>query len=167
MRAQKAKGEGAGVIKRATVSDCGKYRYTLERVWDETKSSVLFICLNPSTADAEQDDPTVLKIVRYARSWGHGGISIGNLFAFRATEPSNMKAAADPVGPDNNAHLKRLSEASTLTLVAWGAAGSFRGRDREVLALLSRPHHLALTIKGAPKHPLYLPGSLKPQAFSS
>jgi len=79
----------------ATFSPCRKYRYSLFRIWDEDKSLVLFIGLNPSTADEKEDDPTIRRCINFAKQWGwgYGGLIMGNLFSFRATQPSDLKQA--------------------------------------------------------------------------
>lgn len=126
---------------------------------------VLFVGLNPSTADATHDDPTLRRCVRFARDWGFGGLVLANLFALRSTDPAALRHAADPVGPDNDRHLRRLSRSADLTVAAWGTHGALFDRDLAVLPLLHNPHCLALTRCGRPKHPLYLPATLRPVAF--
>lgn len=87
--------------KTAIISEDEKYRYQLSRCWDETKPRILFIMLNPSTADANIDDPTIRRVISFAKSWGYGGVYVGNLFAFRSTDPKGLKQIADPVGENN------------------------------------------------------------------
>lgn len=143
----------------AVISPCGAYRYTLTRTWGPGKMAV-FVMLNPSTADARQDDPTIRRCRGFARREGCGGLVVVNLFAFRATSPADMKAARDPVGPQNDATLIRvLDDADGPIIAAWGAHGSYRGRDREVAGLIDAPWMcLGLTKAGAPRHPLYVKG---------
>ena len=93
--------------KDAVLSECKKYRYMLRRVWDRTKPACLFIGLNPSTADATVDDPTIRRCVGFADSWGYGELVVGNLYAFRATKPKDMFNQDDPVGPFNDLWLKK------------------------------------------------------------
>lgn len=147
----------------ATISECGTYRYDLQRWWDDSLRACVFVMLNPSTADASRDDPTIKRCVGFAKAWGFGGLAVVNLFAFRATSPDDMKAAADPVGPDNDRHIRRWAEQAGGVVAAWGTHGVHRGRDREVRALLGRVgvsvSHLGLTNGGHPKHPLYLPAA--------
>lgn len=99
-------------------SDCRKYRFALWRVWDDSLPRVMFIGLNPSTADESDDDPTLIRCIRYAKSWGYGGICMANLFAFRATDPKVMLSAKDPVGADNDRWLLELSQSSGLVVAA-------------------------------------------------
>ena len=91
-------------------SECRRYRYALTRIWDETGPYAMFICLNPSTADEIQDDPTVRRCINFAKSWGFAGVCMTNIFAYRATQPADMMAAADPVAPENDMWLKKLAE---------------------------------------------------------
>jgi hypothetical protein len=144
------------------------WRYRLWRVWDETKPRVAFVMLNPSTADEKVLDPTLRRCIGYAQAWGFGAMEIGNLFAFRATEPDDMKAAQDPVGPANDGELAEMAHRAALIVCGWGAHGGHQDRDRAVLALLEPVadlRALRLTKAGAPGHPLYLPASLQPVLF--
>ena len=102
------------MIEDAKISDCGQYRYMLKRIWEQGKPLVLFICLNPSTADVEQDDPTVRKCISLARDLGYGGLIMANLFAFRATKPKDLKSARNPVGPENDAWLRKLRKQASV-----------------------------------------------------
>jgi hypothetical protein len=126
----------------------------------------MVIGLNPSTADAQSDDPTVRRCIGYARDWGYGGLCLANLFAFRARRPEAMKAAADPVGPENDHHLQAMAAQAALKLAAWGVHGRHLGRDAEVAALLPSLHCLRLSLGGHPMHPLYLPRGLSPTPWS-
>lgn len=150
--------------KGAVISDCGLYRYSLWREW-AAGDSVAFIGLNPSTADATLDDPTIRRCIAFAKSWGFGRLVMVNLFAFRATDPKEMMRADDPVGPDNDAALLRECAQARVTVAAWGAGGTHLGRDRVVRRMLAPMHYLRLTKQGHPGHPLYLPGSLTPQPW--
>ena len=88
-----------------------------------------------------------------------------NLFAFRATKPADMKAAADPVGPQNDRHLRRVAKRAGVVVAAWGAHGRYLGRDLKVFAILRSLHYLKFTKRGLPRHPLYLPKGLEPIAW--
>ena len=145
----------------ATISQCGLYRYSLWRRWAPGPMCV-FIGLNPSTADATLDDPTIRRCVGFAKSWGFGGLMMLNLFAYRATDPAGMKAALDPIGPENDEALHFAHSNTTTVIAAWGAHGTFKGRAQQVRAMLPRLHYLRLTKDGYPGHPLYLPAHLKP-----
>lgn len=146
------------VKKAALISPCSKYRYSLSRIWDEALPPLLCIGLNPSTADAELDDPTIRREVAFSRSNGFGGLLKGNLFAFRSTDPAGMMAAEDPVGPDNDLALIGMMTQATCILAAWGTRGSFKGRDKAVSELLKGRKLMCLgrTKEGHPRHPLYV-----------
>lgn len=141
--------------KGAVISECGTYRYKLWRGGYWTSNPLVIIGLNPSTADAEKDDPTIRRCARFAKDLGFDGLVMLNLFAFRDTSPDDMRKAADPVGPENNDVLL----AATGTMVAaWGVNGTFRGRDIEIKKMFSgRLKCLGLSKDGHPRHPLYLP----------
>ncbi|MFT3819806.1 MAG: DUF1643 domain-containing protein [Rubrivivax sp.] len=145
----------------AYISECGRYRYSLWRQWGPG-DQVMFVGLNPSTADATLDDPTVRRCIGFARAWGYGGLVLTNLFAWRATSPRDMMAADDPVGPDNDRVLRSAYAKAALTVATWGAFGSHGGRHDAVREMLPRLHCLRLTKGGHPGHPLYLPGGLRP-----
>ena len=93
----------------ATISDCGRYRYGLWRIWNWQLPNAVFIMLNPSTADAETDDPTIRRCVGFARSWDLGGVHIANLFALRASDPGELANAQDPIGSANDMYLVSCS----------------------------------------------------------
>ncbi|MEM1344033.1 MAG: DUF1643 domain-containing protein [Pseudomonadota bacterium] len=145
----------------ATFSDCGLYRYSLSRQWDRLLPTAVFILLNPSTADARQDDPTVRRCRGFATRDGCGGLVMVNLFAYRATSPAEMMAADDPIGPDNDRYIAdAIDDADGPVVCAWGNHGVFRSRDHQVATLSScidAPLFcLGLTKAGSPRHPLYL-----------
>ena len=150
------------MIKDAIVSDNQLYRYQLSRIWDSSLPMVMFICLNPSTADHNDDDPTILKCIKYAQDWGYGGLLMGNLFAYRATEPLDMKRADDPIGPLNNHHLKLMSQQVDKIVCGWGNHGVYLSRDEEVKSMFDNLYALRINKTGSPAHPLYLKKSLIP-----
>lgn len=149
------------MLNTAKLSRCRNYRYALWRTWDASLPRVMFVGLNPSTADENTDDPTLVRCMNYARSWGYGGVCMANLFAFRATDPAIMKAALNPVGTQNNRWLKKLAAEAGLVVVAWGNDGAFNGRSAKVLKFLPEPHHLGMNKSGEPAHPLYQRADLK------
>ncbi len=148
--------------KDAVLSECGKYRFALWRLWDESKPYAMIIGLNPSTADDKEDDPTITRCINFAQSWGYGGLCMANLFAFRAIDPSDMFAATDPIGPKNDEWLISLSKAAGIVVAAWGNDGTYLGRSKEIIRLISNMHYLKLNATGEPAHPLYLKGTLQP-----
>lgn len=148
----------------AVFSPCRRYRYVLHRVWDPALPILAVIGLNPSTADAFKNDPTVRRVIAFAKLWGYGGIYMLNLFAWRSTDPKGLLEPSDPVGPDNDAALLKHVGLAAVTIAAWGVGGDILGRDRAVRRLLGDHPlwHLGLTKDGHPKHPLYLRADLKP-----
>jgi hypothetical protein len=145
----------------------GPYRYLLWRRWAEA-ASVLFIMLNPSTADAQRDDPTIRRCLGFARAWGFGAVEVVNLFAWRATDPRELRRAADPIGPANDRAIAEAAARNHAIVAAWGVHGVLLERDRQVAALLagSRVRCLAHTGTGAPRHPLYVRASARAVAFA-
>lgn len=151
----------------AIISPCGKYRYRLWRRWDFSLSRVCWIMLNPSTADGMTDDATIRKCMGFTERLGYGGIEVVNLFAWRATKPADMKRAADPVGPGNDAAIKNavtgVEGGGGTTICAWGQHAKGTKRDRTVRAMLKElgvtPWVLQFNKGGIPAHPLMLPYS--------
>ena len=141
------------------------YRYALWRVWDNSKPKVLFIGLNPSTADEIQDDPTIRRCIRYSKDWGYGGYIMGNIFAYRSTDPKKLLDIDDPIGPKNDYWLKKLSKEASLTIGAWGNHGKILDRGNQINNMLETLHCLKITKEGFPSHPLYLSSKLKPILF--
>ena len=146
----------------AKLSDCRKYRYALWRTWDDSKPYVMIVGLNPSTADETKDDPTLTRCIKFAKYWGYGGLCMANLFAFRATEPSDMMASSDPVGLENDSWLSKLSKDAGIVVAAWGNDGSHLGRSSAIKAMLPNLHYIKMNKSGEPAHPLYLRSSLVP-----
>lgn len=155
------------ITNRSTIFSPDRlYRYVLWREWLFGKGVVMFIGLNPSTADETVNDPTVRRCIDYAKRWGFAGLFMTNLFAYRATLPRVMKAYSQPVGPENDLWLQRCAHESDVVVAAWGKEGPFRGRDREVLNLLADLRCLGTNNNGTPKHPLYLLKTLTPERFT-
>lgn len=156
-------------VSTALYSACERYRYGLTRSWDTAGPRVMFVMLNPSTATEERNDPTIERCERRARALGAGSFEIANLFAFRATDPRDLRRAADPNGPDNDAVLHQSTRRADRIIAAWGVHGTHRNRAQEVLSLLAAGKtplfHLGLTKHGHPRHPLYLPYSQQPVAW--
>ena len=156
------------MIKSAILSDARLYRYELRRVWDESLPLVMFIGLNPSTADEAEDDPTIRRCISFAKSWGFGGLVMSNLWAWRATNPKDLLLKTyDPVGPDTDHHLIEAGRECALIIAAWGNGPVIKALDPE------RPVHVArlfdnicvLKVNGdlQPGHPLYIKGDVVPQ----
>jgi hypothetical protein len=155
-----------GGARRATFDRSSHYRYHLLREWDPGLPGVTFVMLNPSTADAEQDDPTIRRCVGFARSWGYGELDVVNLFAYRATSRRDLFAADDPAGPANRRWLRYALHRGRPAVVAWGNQGlTFAEVERPSF---ERPGLTCLgrTARGAPRHPLYVPMNRVPQPWA-
>ncbi|MDX1816071.1 MAG: DUF1643 domain-containing protein [Marinobacter sp.] len=151
----------------ARISPCGRYRYLLTRQKEcahPERGTALFIMLNPSTADAEMDDPTIRRCRRFAKDWECSGLTVANLYAFRATNPSELWKQEDPVGPENNEQLYALAKEYGDLVCAWGGNAKPE-RVQEVIRILegagARLWCLGTTKSGAPRHPLYIKADQK------
>ncbi len=146
----------------AIFSTCRNYRYALWRNWEDLKPYVMIIGLNPSTADEKENDPTIVRCIKFAKSWGYGGVCVTNLFAYCATVPSDMKASNDPIGKENDEWLYKLANEADIVVAAWGNDGSYLNRSSEILGKLLNLHCIKMNKSGEPAHPLYLKADLKP-----
>ncbi|MGH6627611.1 MAG: DUF1643 domain-containing protein [Burkholderiaceae bacterium] len=158
--------------KSAVISDCGTYRYSLSRGWDHSLPRVAFVMLNPSVADADVDDPTIRKCIGFAQRLGFGGFDVVNLYAYRATDPRDLKRAGYPVGEDNDDYIRiSVFDGSDAVICAWGSHAKGLARPAEVLAMLRiwgrRPMALQINAGGIPAHPLMLPYSCRLQELKS
>ena len=152
------------VTSQAIYSPCQQYRYVLRRQWApaQARHTIMFLMLNPSTATEDVDDPTVRKCRNYARQWGYNTLLVGNIMAFRATDPSLLRGIAEPVGPDNLAHLREMLSNKPRLVCAWGRVPKrFQYAEQAVIQLIrdvgATPYVLQLNSSGGPWHPLYLP----------
>lgn len=156
------------VGQRAVISPCSRYRYWLSRAFDGVGPPVGFIMLNPSTADAEIDDPTIRRCKGYAQAWGARELVVVNLFAYRATAPADLKRAPSPIGPENNDAIMAALDycRDGVVVAAWGTHGKFKNRGDSVRRQTRlgghQLHYLKLTSAGHPSHPLYLKSDLRP-----
>jgi hypothetical protein len=159
--------------KSAVISDCGRFRYHLTRVWNALQPRLVFLMLNPSTADAEINDPTIRRCAGFALSHGYGGFEVVNLFAFRATFPKDLRLAGYPVGPENDTYLEAVAsaaaDAGAPVCLAYGANVEGLERPQIVLPLLRRTGVklvcLQITRSGYPQHPVRLAGSCQLKPF--
>ena len=156
----------------ANISCDNVYRYDLFRWWNwcsADSSFCMFIGLNPSTATAEIDDPTLQRCVSFAKKFDCSGLCMVNLFAYRSTYPAKLYSVEDPIGPMNNETIRKNAREAKFIVAAWGTQGSkiVKGRDTEVLELLSKYHVLCLgkNKDGSPKHPLYLHRDTVPETY--
>jgi len=159
----------------AVISNDGRYRYRLARMWDAEKPTLAWVMLNPSTADETEDDPTVRRCIGYAKDWGYGSIAVGNLFALRATDPSELDDDPNPIGEKNDFHLRKIANEAAKVVVAWGASYSGNGlgevRRTYVTTLLEEEtgevFALDTTKDGHPVHPLYQPSDADPAVYTT
>lgn len=142
-------------VSGAKFSDCGKYRYALWRKWDSTKPFIMFIGLNPSTATAIMDDPTIRRVKRFAKDWGYGGVYMANLFAFVTPYPEELLTCEDPI-KDNDMWLITIGSKCKDVLFAWGSFKEAKDRAKQVSEMFPSAICLGLTKDGSPKHPLYV-----------
>lgn len=162
--------------KGADLSACGRYRYRLWRKWSHDAPMVLFVMLNPSTADADEDDPTIRRCIGFAKRWGAGGVRVCNLYAWRSTDPKGLlEAGTEAVGEhtgilnsNDYAILASACDAGRI-IAAWGAnVGPFPMRRARVMDLLVRfgpVEALKLTKDGQPGHPLYVRSDTEPIVY--
>lgn len=154
------------LVRSAAISRCGQYRYELVRAWDLTLPPAVFLMLNPSTANAEDDDPTIRKCLGFAGRWNRGRITVVNLFALRSTDPRSLTKHPAPRGPDNWKWIKSASDRCLLynvpLVLAWGGSvpRALRPQIHNILHSIDSKVHLrclGTTKSGDPRHPLMLP----------
>jgi hypothetical protein len=153
----------------AVFDESGAYRYRLWRRWEQGLPSVCFVMLNPSTADATNNDPTISRCVNMAAASGYGGLEVVNLYAYRSTKPRDLWAAEDPVGPHNDEHIKRALAHSAACVVAWGNLPPARlERAKDVIKLIGSKEAfcLGMTKMQQPRHPLYLSSEVPLEHFA-
>ena len=164
-------GEDKEMTRNAVLSACGLYRYSLGRSWGYGGRTALWVMLNPSTADAEQDDATIRRCIGFSRAWGYDGLRVVNLLAYRATHPRDMPAVLrDAIGPENDWHIERAIESASIVIAAWGATPFATSRARTVVRMITAKtdlHCLRLTKGGHPAHPVRLPASLMPIVYAT
>lgn len=159
--------------KPAVISDDGKYRYWLSRqINSMVDKPCVFIMLNPSTADATKDDPTIRRCIGYAKAWDCSELIVVNLFALRSAYPWVLwdDKTIDPIGPDNDDAIQQAVDIAHngIIICAWGQNGGYMDRGNAVLGMIEHlnPCYLRLSKHGFPCHPLYLRGELKPIQFN-
>ncbi len=135
----------------------GPYRYLLWRTWDPEQPRLLWVMLNPSTADETMNDPTLRRIFGFSCASGFGGLEVVNLFALRSPSPKALLLAPDAIGPENDRYIQEAVVRASKVIVAWGNEGARDGRNTTVLSLISGPVFcLGTTSLGHPRHPLYV-----------
>ena len=157
----------------AIISPCGRYRYTLQRdgIPGATTGTVVFCMLNPSTADASIDDPTIRRCRGFTERWGCAGLMVVNLYGLRATDPRELQrvSRADAIGPENDDWLGKVAIVARVGVCAWGA-GAAPDRVAEVVRIFriagANMYCLGVTKDGHPRHPLYMPGNSRPMPWA-
>ena len=149
----------------ADFSECRKYRYTLWRFWDKNLPKIMFLGLNPSTADEVNNDPTVTRCINYSKLWGYGGMYMMNIFAYRTTYPVELKKAKMPIGKDNDFWILKISGKVDKCIGAWGNDGEFIDRHKTICEIIPELYCLKINNSGQPSHPLYLKSDLTPFLF--
>jgi hypothetical protein len=158
------------IYSGADFSPCRKFRYTLWRIWGK-QPPLMFCCLNPSTADEVNNDPTVERCERRARMWGYGGLLVTNIFALRSTDPKALYECDDPIGPENDAAIPACAKQAGMVICAWGSHGQYLGRGNQVRTMLESEgialHYLKLSANtGMPGHPLYIGMAVEPKLWT-
>lgn len=159
------------MIKTATISKCGKFRYTLGRRWGSGQRLLAYVMFNPSTADSDNDDATIRRCIRFAQAHDFDALEVVNLFAYRARDPKDLRAAGYPIGPENDAHIRHIASISNEVCLAWGALAAGLERPQIVLPMLRRVGTpiscLRITRSGNPQHPLMLSSKCVLQPFTA
>jgi len=150
----------------ATFDSTRQYRYCLWRKWDINLPFIMFIGLNPSTANEHSDDPTIRRVMRFARDWGYGGVFMLNLFAYVTTNPKQLLTCTDAIGPENDMYLFGVSKRCNRIIFAWGAFKETKERAKDIMLLFPNAEALVINKDGTPRHPLYVPGDVIPVPFT-
>ncbi len=150
----------------AEFSPCGKYRYALWRIWDKELPIVAFIGLNPSTANALKDDPTIRRVKGFAKKWGFGGVYMMNLFGIISPDPTILVKSADPIG-ECDKWLRYPTKKIHTVVFAWGSFKEAKHRAKDVIAMFPEAVCLKKTSDGSPSHPLYIPSDTVPIHFKN
>lgn len=144
----------------AIFSDDRKYRYALWRIWDPSKPLVMFIGLNPSTANEAKSDPTITRVKSFARHWGYGGVYMMNLFAIVSSKPAILISDPDPLG-ENDIWIDQVAAKCDMVVFAWGAFRAAKTRSKAIIEMFPTAKALTINADGSPKHPLYVPGNIE------
>ena len=156
------------MLRSAVTSGCGRFRYLLSRQWGADGHRLAFVMLNPSTADAIYDDPTIRRCIGFGQRLCYAAVDVVNLYAYRATKPADLRTAGWPRGPENDAYIERACRGAHMVICAWGTNAARMARAGEVLEIIKgtgkTPMALRIT-NGVPHHPLMLPYECAPVEF--
>ena len=144
----------------ALFSECKKYRYVLWRIWDNSKPKVMFIGLNPSTANESSDDPTIRRVRTFAKTWGYGGVYMLNLFTYITAYPEELITCDDPLGLADY-YLLEYAKKCEKIIFAWGNFKECKSRANEIIKMF-KGFALLKNKDGSPRHPLYVPNNIIP-----
>ena len=148
------------MISKAEFSLDGHNRYSLSRIWENKLPKVLFIMLNPSIANSKKNDPTIRKIISYSKSWGFGGVYVGNIYSNISPYPKDIRLIKFHREKKNIESIKKMKEKTELSVFAWG---NNEKAPNWLKAIIKTPYYIELSKNGIPKHPLYLKKNLKYQ----
>lgn len=154
-------------ISSAVFSECRKYRYALWRIWTESKPLVMFIGLNPSTANEDFDDPTIRRVRNFAKRWGYGGVYMMNCFPYISTDPGSLMNNRNTEIEINDRWLREVGGKCDLIIFAWGSFPVVKefGRDKELNKMFPDAKALVINQDGSPRHPLYVKSDIDPVPF--
>lgn len=152
--------------KNAFFSDDKKHRYVLQRIWDKALPKVMFIGLNPSTANETDDDPTIRRVMRFAKDWGYGGVYMLNLYSFVTAYPSKLEVSQH-ARITNDTFLRGYGKKSKEVVFAWGGFKEAKCNSLKMELMFPDATALQINADGSPKHPLYVKADIKRVNFSS
>lgn len=152
--------------KDASISEDLKYRYMLSRIWNKDKKIIMFVWLNPSIADDKINDPTITRCINFTKDWWYWGFYMTNLFAYRATEPKNMKNSESPIWIENDFYIEKYYNKVDLVVCMWWNNWNFKNRSKEFTNKFKwKLHYLELNKSWEPKHLLYSKSELRPKLY--
>ena len=153
------------MIAEAVFSNDKRYRYQLKRIWNIHLPLILFIGLNPSTANSKEDDRTTTRLIGFAKRWGYGGFTLCNLYAYCTPSPKKLFTVPNPIGIENDHWIKKSIKGSDRMVLIYGNHGQKNNRGQTVLKLINAPYCIAISKLKMPKHPLYLNYTKAPIPF--
>ncbi|MAM05239.1 MAG: hypothetical protein CMD06_04690 [Flavobacteriales bacterium] len=144
--------------KKALFSKDQKYRYLLERTWNNSKKKLLFIMLNPSSADSKKDDPTIRRLISFSKKWGYGGFKVCNLYSYVTSSPSTLYSSSNILGYKNKSYIKKQIKNSDCIVYAWG---NTEAEPHWLKKIVKTSYCIGINKNGTPKHPLYINSNAK------
>jgi hypothetical protein len=141
-------------LSGAEFSSDRKHRFVLWRIWDTHKPKIMFICLNPSTANEDKNDPTIRRVVNFAKNMGYGGVYMTNLYSYVSTDPNKLITSDSK---ENEIWLKQISQRCETIVFAWGAFKESKFQGAKIIKMFPKAYALKINKDGSPRHPLYVP----------